>query len=224
MSPDVLTPAGVAESGLQIARIFWAASGHASWFLAPISALEDLICTIAIVVVFGAAAIIYLLALAEVWALIIAASVLLAFAALPWTWSMFPGWALTVLSASIKVFFLLAVLAIGLNEATGWSTAMAATSGTIADNVSLLMQATVEALLFFGLVYYIPGLMARMVVGGAGPALQAGEAMLADAVGAGAGAAAGAASAGIGAAGNAAAAGAKGAVSGASKVAQMLLR
>jgi P-type conjugative transfer protein TrbL len=178
MSPAALTPSGIAESGLTLARIFWAAGGHASWLLSPISALEQLICMILVVVTFGIASIIYLLAQVEVWALIIAASVLLAFAALPWTWSMFPGWALTVLSACIKVFFLLAVLAVGLNEAAAWATAMGAVSGTIADNISLMMQATVESILLLGLVFYIPNLMARMVVGGAGTAIHAGEAII----------------------------------------------
>jgi type IV secretory pathway TrbL component len=91
MSPSVLTPSGIAESGLQLAQIFWAAGGHASWFVAPLSAIEQLICSAIVIVAFSIAAIIYLLAQVEVWALIIGASVLLAFAPLPWTWSIFPG-------------------------------------------------------------------------------------------------------------------------------------
>jgi type IV secretory pathway TrbL component len=191
-SPTVLTPSGIAESGLQLARVFWSASGHASWFVAPLSALEDLICTAVIVVAFGIAAIIYLLATIEAWVLIIGASVLLAFAALPWTWAMFPGWALAVLSACIKIFFLLCVLALGLHEATNWTAAMAATSGTLTENISLMMQATVEALLFVGSVYYLPNLMARLVIGAAGSALNAGEGIITDLAGATAGAAGGA--------------------------------
>jgi P-type conjugative transfer protein TrbL len=179
MSPAVLTPSGIMETGLQLARIFWTAGGHASWFTAPISAIETVICTIVVCVAFGLAAIVYLIALIEVWALIIAASVLLACAAMPWTWNMFPGWGLTVLSACIRIFFLLCVLAIGLAEATAWTEAMAATSGTISDNLSLMMQATIESLLFIGLVYYIPRLMARMVVGAADTMMHAGEAVLA---------------------------------------------
>jgi type IV secretory pathway TrbL component len=48
------------------------------------------------------------------------------------------------------------------------------------DDVSLAMQAMVESLLFVGFIYYIPSLMARMVVGGAGSALLAGEAIIGD--------------------------------------------
>lgn len=224
MSPDVLTPSGIMETGLQLTRIFWAASGHASWFLSPISALEDLICTLVVILAFGFAAVIYLLALVEVWVLIISASVLLAFAALPWTWSIFPGWALTVLAACVKILFLLAVIALGLVEAHQWGIDMAAVSGTIADNFSLLFQVTVEALLFVAAIYYVPNLMASMIVGGAGSAIHAGEALLGGVAGAGAGAAAEGAIAGANAARGAAAAGAQGAISGASKVASMLLR
>jgi type IV secretory pathway TrbL component len=123
------------------------------------------------------------LALANVYALIASASVLLAFAPLPWTWSMFPGWGLSVLSACIKVFFLLAVLALGLTEASGWTAAMGATSRTIAEDTSLAMQAMVESVLFLGLVYYIPNLLAGLVIGGAGAAMNAGEAIIGGIVG-----------------------------------------
>src|SRR5690349_89764 len=40
MSPNVLTPSGIMETGLQLGRIFWDASGHAAWYYAPVSALE----------------------------------------------------------------------------------------------------------------------------------------------------------------------------------------
>jgi P-type conjugative transfer protein TrbL len=178
MSPNVLTPSGIMETGFQLARIFWDASGGASWFYAPTSTLATVICAIVVSIAFAIASIIYLLALVNVYALIAAASVLLAFAGLPWTWTMFPGWALSVFSSCIKIFFLLAVLAIGLNEATAWTATMAATSGTIVDNINLAVEASVESVLFLGLVYYIPGLMASLVLGAVGPVMHAGEAML----------------------------------------------
>ena len=224
MSPAVVTPSGIMETGLQLARIFWAASGHASWFVAPVSALETIICTVAVVIAFGAASIIYLLAQVEVWALIIAASVLLACAPMPWTWTIFPGWGLTVLSSCIKIFFLLCVLAIGLGLATGWSTSMAAVSGTISDNISLMMEATVEALLFIACVYYLPTLMARMTTSAAGTVLHAGEAMLGSIAASTATQATSAAAKARRQLGNAAAAGAKGTIAAAQTVSQMLLR
>jgi len=178
MSPNVLTPSGILVSGYQLARIFWDAAGGASWFYAPTSTLATVMCAIVVTIAFALASIIYLLALVNVYALIAAASVLLAFAALPWTWSMFPGWALSVLAACINIFFLLAVLALGLNEAASWTAVMASTSGSIVDNTNLAVAASVEAILFLGLVYYIPGLMASLVLGMVGPVMGAGEAML----------------------------------------------
>jgi P-type conjugative transfer protein TrbL len=190
-SPGVLTPSGVMETGLHLARIFWTAGGHASWFFTPFATAEQIICIPVVVGAFAIAAIILLLTEVWVWALIIGASVFLAFAALPWTWSMFPGWALTVLAACIKVFFLLCILAVGLNEAQGWTTAMAGASTSIVDDTSLMMEAIVESILFAGLVYYIPNLMAAMVSGAAAPALNAGEAMIGSMLGSAAGAAGG---------------------------------
>jgi len=177
-SPSALTPAGVMEQGLRLVRIFWNAAGHASFFRAPISALETMIASIIVVIAFGIASIIYLLALIEVQALIVGGLLLLAFAASPWTWDIFPGWGLRVLSACVKIFFLLAVLAIGLQEAQGWATDMAGRAGTFADDVSRLLQVAVEAVLFLGCVYYLPGLFASMVTGGAGAVMTAGEAMI----------------------------------------------
>lgn len=224
MSPTVLTPSGIMESGLQLSAIFWKASAHASWFYSPTSVITAGGCAIVTTITYAFASIIYLLALVNVYALIIAASVLLAFAGLPWTWGMFPGWALSVLSACVKVFFLLAVLALALNEAAGWTTAMGAVSGSIADNTSLAMQAIVESLLMLGLVYYIPGLMASMVLGMVGPVMHAGEALIGGIASAASGAA-------ISAAGSKAAAaatrGGKAAVAGGqalAHVSKMLLR
>jgi P-type conjugative transfer protein TrbL len=221
LSPTTLTPSGVLTQGIHLVQILWAAAGNASWFKAPTVAIETMICAIVMVFAFAVASIIYLLALVEVWALIIGGSLLLAFAPLPWTWNIFPGWGLRVLAACVKTFFLIAVLALGLNEAAGWTTGMASTSSGLATNASLMMQAVTESLLFVALVYYIPEIMASLVTGGAGAAITAGETILAGMVSEGAGHAASGANALGGATANAAADGAAKALK---KVHTMLMR
>jgi|SRR5208283_1574708 len=186
LSPATLTPSGVMQQGMQLVHILWTASGNASWFKAPTVAVETLICALLMLFAFAAASIIYLLALVEVWSLIIGGSFLLAFAPLPWTWNIFPGWGLRVLGACVKTFFLIAVLALGLNEVAGWTAAMAPSTASFVGNASMMMQAMTEALLFFALVYYIPGIMASLVTGGAGAAMIAGETILAGIVSEGA--------------------------------------
>jgi len=217
LSPATLTPSGVLQQGMQLVHILWTASGNASWFKAPTVAVETLICALLMLFAFAVSSIIYLLALVEVWALIIGASLLLAFAPLPWTWNIFPGWGLRVLGACVKTFFLIAVLALGLNEAAGWTAAMTPSTTSFADNASLMMQAMTEALLFFALVYYIPGIMASLVTGGAGAAITAGETILAGIVGEGASQAASSGKAIGGAAADAA-------VKAMSKLQEMLMR
>jgi type IV secretory pathway TrbL component len=138
------------------------------------------------VVAFAVAAIILLLAEVQAWALIVGGLVLLAFAALPWTWHIFPGWGISVLSICMKIFFLFAILAVGLTEAQGWATTMAGAAGTIVEDASLSFEAMIESVLFLGLVYYIPGLMAGLVLGAASSVMNAGEALIAGAAGAGA--------------------------------------
>src|SRR5208283_1123150 len=206
LSPSVLTPSGIAQSGVNLATIFWGAGGRASWLISPMSAIETFVCSLVVVLAFDAAAIIYLLALVEAWAIIIAGPLLFAFASIPWFAAMLPRWGLNLLSISVKVFGLLGVLAIGLTEAQGWATAMAANAGSISGNISLMCQAITEALLFVACVYYIPRTLANLVAGAAA-VMTTGEAMLGAAAGAGVGAAAAGAAAAGTAARNAAAAG-----------------
>jgi P-type conjugative transfer protein TrbL len=194
-SPSSLTPSGVMETGLQLARQFYAAAGLATWFRAPVSTLVTVFCAIVMVVAFGLAAIIYLLALIQVWTFIIGASVLLAFAALSWTWHIFPGWGISTLSVCVKIFFLLAILGLGLVEAEAWTAAMAGTSASIVEDASLALEAMVESLLFLALVYYIPGLMAGLILGAASSVMNAGEALIAGIASAGASAVGGVAAA-----------------------------
>jgi P-type conjugative transfer protein TrbL len=221
LSPETLTPSGVMQQGMQLVHILWTASGNASWFKAPTVAVETLICALLMLFAFAVSSIIYLLALVEVWALIIGGSFLLAFAPLPWTWNIFPGWGLRVLGACVKTFFLIAVLALGLTEAAGWTAAMGPSTASFAGNASLMMQAMTEALLFCALVYYIPRIMASLVTGGAGAAMIAGETILAGIVAAGASQAASSGKAIGDAAANATA---DGAVKALEKVHAMLMR
>ncbi len=186
LSPATLSPSGVMESGLRLARIFWGAAGAASWFHEPFSALVTTFCSIAMVIAFAIAAIILLLAEVQAWALIVGGLALLAFAALPWTWHIFPGWGISVLSVCMKIFFIFAILAVGLTEAQGWTAAMAGSATTIVKDASLAIEAMIESLLFLGLVYYIPGLMSGLVLGAASSVMNAGEALIAGAAGAGA--------------------------------------
>jgi TrbL/VirB6 plasmid conjugal transfer protein len=179
MSPGVLTPSGVVHQGLVLSGIFYAAGSHASWFYAPMSAVEIVICSAVVTIVFGIAGIIYLLAQIEVRALIVAASILLACAALPWTWDIFPGWGLTVLASILRIFFLLAVLAIGLALANGWARDMSTGTGHLADNLALMAQAAVESLLFLGCVYILPRWLAAGVRGATQTGTHIGEAVIA---------------------------------------------
>jgi type IV secretory pathway TrbL component len=185
--------------------------------------LVTVFCAIAMVVAFFLASIIYLMALVQVWALIVGATALLAFAALPWTWHIFPGWGMSLLSVCVKIFFLLAVLAVGLNEAQGWAAAMAGSAGSIVEDASLAVEAMVESLLFFGLIYYIPGLMSGLVLGATSSVMNAGEALIGGMAGAGASAAGGLA-AKAAKPGNIAAAAGKGIQAARATVNAMLLR
>lgn len=187
LSPANTTPTGVMWTGWALAKIFWNASAAASWFRAPFSAVTDVVCTIVMMVAFFIASIILLFAEIQTWALIVGGAVLLAFAALPWTWGIFPGWGLSVLSSCVKVFFIIAILAVGLTEAQGWANTMTGSAATIAEDATLAVQAMIESVMFLGLIYYIPNMMAGLVLGMVGPVMNAGEAIIGGMAGAAAG-------------------------------------
>jgi hypothetical protein len=178
-SPGVLTPSGVAHQGLVLSAIFYKAGADASFFYAPMSTIEIVICSAVVTLVFGISAIIYLLAQIECFALIVAASILLACAALPWTWDIFPGWGLTVLASILRIFFLLAVLALGLALARGWAADMSTGTGHLADNLAKMSQVTVESLLFAACVYILPSWLAAGVRGATQTGTHIGEALIA---------------------------------------------
>lgn len=187
LSPAALNPSGIISSGITTCILFWKAAAHAMWTLSPISAVEAFICGILVMVSFTAAAIIYILAMIEVWAIMISGMLLIAFATIPWVAATLPTWGLSILSRSMKIFTMLAVLAVGLALAQGWATDMAASSGTISSNISRMLQAIVESLLFAACVYFVPNSLARLVAGSSGSAIGLGEALLASAAAAGAG-------------------------------------
>jgi P-type conjugative transfer protein TrbL len=221
MSPDVLTPSGIMQTGFGLARIFWTASGRAGWLMSPSSAATTFFCTIVVVLAYAGAAIIYLLTLIEASVVVIGGSVLLAFASLRWTWDIFPRWGAAVLGVGVRLMFLLMVLTVGLVLAQQWSEAMAGVSGSVTTNTFLAAAAMVESLVFVALVYSIPRHMAMLV--GGGSALTFGEAFLASAMAGTGRVAAQAGESAASAAGQAVSAGASAAATATSQVVQKML-
>jgi type IV secretory pathway TrbL component len=117
----------------------------------------------------------------ELTAVIVLGSIVLIFSVLPWVLPSLQRYALTVLGLGVKLVALLCVVGIGLIEAAGWASDLAANATKITTNFYLVLLPTCEAILFAVVAYYAPNIIAGLVSGGSGPSIGLGEMFLAKA-------------------------------------------
>jgi type IV secretory pathway TrbL component len=173
---------------------------------------------------FLCVALMLLLCELELTAVIVIGSILLIFSTIPWVLPSLQRYALTVLSLGMKLIALLLVVGLGLILAAGWSTNLAATARTAAQDIHKILLPAFEALLFVAIAYYIPNYISGLVAGGSGPAMGLGEAALGAAAAEGlAGVRAGAQQSSLGAIGGVASAAGTAAGSAARNVRNMLM-
>jgi P-type conjugative transfer protein TrbL len=161
-SPEVLTPSGVYQAGLNMVGTLWQAKAAGGW-LHPFQEIEFMGVSILMVLAWAGAAFIYLGTLLEAWWTVYAGPVLICFAALDSTAPMLLEWATRVLAIAIKIAVLLFVLAVGMGLAHGWGKQLAADSGKITTDFWLAVQALVESILFCYLVAKVPGAVTSVV-------------------------------------------------------------
>ena len=195
-SPNVLTPSGVFQMGLNIAGTLLGAKARGGW-LNPVADAEVFFTVIAVVLAWAAAAFIYLGTLLEAAWVIFVGPILISFSALSSTAPLLVRWAASVLGIAIKTAALILVLAVGMGLAQDWGNQLSSNAASIMTNVWWLVLSIVQSILFFYFVLKVPGAIASLV---AGTMFSFGEAF-ASAVG---GAASAAGSAALGGAGSAA--------------------
>jgi len=161
-SPNVLTPSGVFQAGLNMVGTLWHAKAAGGW-LHPFQDVEFMFVSIGIVLSWAAAALIYLGALLEGAWIVYTGPVLICFSALSSTAPMLVQWATRVLAIALKIAVLLLVLAVGMGLAQTWGQQLAANSGSITTNIWWLILSFVQSLLFCYLVHKVPAAVASLV-------------------------------------------------------------
>ncbi len=163
-SPDVLTPSGVFQMGLNMAGTLLGAKARGGW-LNPVADAEMFFTVIAVVLAWAAAAFIYLGTLLEAAWVIFVGPILICFSALSSTAPLLVRWAASVLGIAIKTAVLILVLAIGMGLAENWANQISTNAASIMTNVWWLVLSVVQSILFFYFVLKVPGAIASLVAG-----------------------------------------------------------
>ena len=179
-SPNVLTPSGVFQAGLNMVGTLWHAKAAGGW-LHPFQEIEFMLVTIGIVLAWAATSFIYLGALLEGAWIVYTGPILICFSALSSTAPMLIRWATRVLAIAVKIAVLLLVLAVGMGLAQTWGQQLANNASSISTDFWLSIQSLVESILFCYLVYKVPGAVTSLV---GSTAFEFGESFLGSAGGA----------------------------------------
>jgi P-type conjugative transfer protein TrbL len=167
LSPTVLTPSGVFNSGASIMQTIFAAKAHGTWLSELFQRLEFFFAGIAVMFAWAVAALIYLGCLLEAALLVYAGPLVIAFTPLTWTFDMLLSWAKSVLAIAFKVALVLMTLGVGIVLANEWVANITATSVTLTSDLSPLLIPIVESLIFVYVVWKIPTRVSGLAFGAA---------------------------------------------------------
>jgi P-type conjugative transfer protein TrbL len=179
-SPDVLTPSGVFNAGLNMVGTLWRAKAAGGW-LHPVQDVEFMFVSIGVILCWAAAALIYLGALLEGAWIVYVGPILICFSALSSTAPMLVHWATRVLAIAVKIAVLLLVLAVGMGLAQTWGQQLANNSAAILTDGWWIILSLVQSILFGYLVFKVPGAVTSLV---GSTAFEFGESFLGSAGGA----------------------------------------
>ena len=197
-SPQVLTPSGILNAGLQLVFILGHAKAVGGW-LPSVQGLEMFVAQLTVFLSFVAAALIYLGLLIEGAWTIYTGPIFICFAPLEYTTGMLINWAKQLLAIALHIAILLLVISTGMLLAADWSRQLADNSNKITTDIGLVILSMAMGATFFWVVKTVP----QRVVGTVSAAAAAFGFGLGGALGEAASAAGGAASSGAAAAGKA---------------------
>jgi P-type conjugative transfer protein TrbL len=161
-SPGTMTPSGVINEGLNIARILYTAKGAGGW-LHPIQAIEWAVVTITVVVAWTIAALVLFETILEFYVLTYGGPLLIGFSAFYLTAELIVAWIKALLAMAFKLVIVLGMLAVGFVLARIWAGNLDAVANSITTNIWNLMQALVMSVIFVYLLYRVPQMYAALV-------------------------------------------------------------
>ena len=172
-SPDVLTPSGIYELGLNIVAIMRSNFHLATWFIHPLEDIELHGVTILTQICWFGIACVYLAVLLETKWIVAKGAVTIIFAGFDHTWGCLQTWLISLIQIGVRLLGVMMVLAIGLILASGWTSTIAEMgAGFNTNETQNGLTALVEAIVLFYSIWVLPkkaaGLIHSHIGGGVG--------------------------------------------------------
>jgi len=162
-SPNVLSPSGIYDLGLNIVSLLFQNRHLGGWFNLVADGEFLLLIVLTQVTWFGAA-LVYLWTLFECQWYVVKGPVTICFAAFDHTWPTFINWFVQLLRAGIKLMATLIILAVGLFVAQQWTATLKALGVSINMNPAEYGAIQlVEGILFFYAVWTQPAKAAAII-------------------------------------------------------------
>ena len=161
-SPEVITPSGIFNVGLNTAGIILTAKGHGSW-LHPVQDIEFFFTEIVVVLAWAMIALFYLGTLLKAAWTVYTGPIYIAFSAFDATFPMLLRWFQQVLALGLRLILLVLLLAVGLGIAQTWAAQLAANATAITTDLWYLILSVVQAIVFLYMVKTVPDEAANIV-------------------------------------------------------------
>ena len=171
-----LTPSGIFDAGLGVAKTIWHTKALGAWYMQPFEKLEFFLIGLAVMSCWFIASMVYLGVLVEDALLVYCGPLVIAFTPLSWTFDMLLVWAKSLLGLAFKLALVVLTLAVGMTLAYQWIATTNSTAATFTTNMWNLVIVVPEAGLFAYVVWKFPNRISGLTAGGA--SIGFGEALL----------------------------------------------
>jgi P-type conjugative transfer protein TrbL len=186
-SPNVLTPSGIWDMGLDLVGVILAAqAANRSHLPHLMQDLEIFLTQVAIALSWLLAALLYLLLLLEGAIAIVIGPIFIALGGFEGTAEALAGWAKTLVAIAVSIAALLCTVAAGTAMVQTWQNQLSANAAGITTSASTLILAAAQSIAFFYVVKHVAsmsqGMIGRSVSGFGAAVLDAVGAMASSAV------------------------------------------
>jgi P-type conjugative transfer protein TrbL len=162
-APNVLTPSGIFQLGLNLVGILDTAKAAGGW-LHPVQDIEFFVTAVAVAIAWLLAALLYLMLLLEGSVAVVLGPIFVALGGLEGTGDALIAWAKTLVAIAVSTIALLLTIAAGLALVKGWAIQLEASSTSITTNSTWLILAAAESIAFFFILKHIAA-MSQSIIG-----------------------------------------------------------
>jgi len=197
-SPNVLTPSGIFQLGLNLVGILDTAKAKGGW-LHPVQDIEFFVTAVAVAIAWLFAALLYLMLLLEASVAVFLGPIFVALGGLESTGDALVAWAKTLVAIAVSIIALVLTIAAGLILVQDWSAQLQAANASITTNSYWLILTVAQSIAFFFILKNIAAMSQSIIgrsAGGLGAAVLGGIAATVGGAAAAAGGAAQSASSG----------------------------